>query len=328
MNNTPSPLVSIIMPAYNAEKTISKAIRSVLEQDYKHLELIVVNDGSKDNTSNICLSISDSRIKIINQNNLGLSEARNTGLKAAEGEYISFVDSDDWVDNNFISLLVENAKNNQSELVICGITREYSTYSQQISFKQSFTYNNCLNNNSFLFLFEGGLINSCCNKLYLRDLIINNHLCFSGKELVEDIEFNIQYLLLTRQVCTITECPYHYLMNDKSLTSLVSEDMIKNYMYIQQSFISVLKKENRKYADRFVCHQYVSIYLKYLRKVAYKKLEANDVFHLLKKYTNEPLIRNSFESYTPKNYKEKAILILLKMKFYYPLIRYFQFKSQ
>lgn len=327
MNNTLSPLVSIIMPAYNAEKTISKSIRSVLEQDYKHIELIVVNDGSKDNTSNICLSFSDSRIKIINQNNLGLSEARNTGLKAAEGEYLSFVDSDDWVDNNFISILVDNSRNSQSELAICGMTKEHPSYSQQISFKQSCTYNNCLDSVSFLSLFEGGLINSCCNKLYLRDLIINNHLYFSGKALVEDIEFNIQYLQLVRQVSTISECPYHYLMNDNSLTSLVSEDMIKNYMYIQQTFIGVLKKENRKFADKFVCHQYISIYLKYLRKVAYKKLEANDVFPILKKYTNEPLIYDSFDSYTPKTFKEKVILFLLKNKYYSPIISYFQVKT-
>ncbi len=327
MNSTPAPLVSIIMPAYNAEKTVSKAIRSVLAQDYKNIELIVVNDGSKDNTSNICMSFSDSRLTIINQNNLGLSEARNTGLKASEGKYISFVDSDDWVDRHFISILVENARNSQSELAICGMTKEHPSYSQQISFKQSSTYNNCLDSIPFLSLFEGGLINSCCNKLYLRDLIINNHLCFSGKALVEDIEFNIQYLQLVQQVRTIAKCPYHYLMNDNSLTSLVSEDMIKNYMYIQQSFISVLKKKNRQFADRFVCHQYVSIYLKYLRKVAYKKLEANDVFPILKKYTNEPLIRNSFNSYTPKTFKEKAILYLIKRNYYSPIISYFRVKS-
>lgn len=326
MNRTPSPLVSIIMPAYNAEKTITKAISSVLEQDYKCIELVVVNDGSKDKTSNICMSISDSRIRLINQNNLGLSGARNTGLNAAKGKYISFIDSDDWVDTNFISLLVENAENSQSELTICGMTREHPTYSQHISFKQSSSYNNCLDNIPFLSLFEGGLINSCCNKLYLRNLIIKNNLSFSGKALVEDIEFNIKYLQLVKQVRTIVECPYHYLMNGNSLTSLVSEDMIKNYMGIQQSFISVLKKENKKFADRFVCHQYVSIYLKYLRKVAHKKLKANDVFPILNKYTNKQLIQDAFDSYIAKNIKERVIVILLKRKFYAPIIRYFQVK--
>lgn len=315
------------MPAYNAEKTISKAISSIVKQDYKNIELIVVNDGSKDNTAEICMSFSDSRIKIINQSNLGLSEARNTGLKAVYGEYISFVDSDDWVDNNFISLLVENVQKEQSEFVICGITKEHPTYSKHISFKQSYTYENCLESIPFLSLFEGGLINSCCNKLYLRDLILKNNLLFSGKALVEDIEFNIRYLQLVKKVKTIVECPYHYLVNDNSLTSLVSEDMIKNYLYIHKTFLGVLNKEYKRFADKFVYHQYFSIYLKYLRKVAHKKLNANDVYPLLNKYLNEPLIQNAFDNYTQKNLKEKIISFFVKRKTYYPVVKYFQIKS-
>ena len=326
MNKSPSPLVSIIMPAYNAEQTISKAISSVLRQDFKNIELIVVNDGSIDATVDTCMSFTDSRLRIINQCNLGLSEARNTGLRAAVGEYITFIDSDDWVDENFISLLVKNAQKTLSELAICGIIKEHSTYTQQISFKQASTYNNCLDNISFLSLFEGGLINSCCNKLYLRGLIIENNLFFSGKALVEDIEFNISYLQLVQQVQTIEECPYHYQMNSNSLTSLVSEDMIKNYMDIQKQLLGVLKKENRIIANRFVFHQYFSIFLKYLRKVAFKKLNAKDVFPILDNYLNEPLICNSFDNYNPETLKEKIILFFLKRKFYYPIIIYMKFK--
>ena len=97
------PLVTIIMPAYNAEKTISRAIGSVLKQDYSNIELIVVNDGSTDNTRSVCEQFSDARIKVITQENKGLSGARNTGLSNSKGEFVTFVDSDDLVEYNFIS---------------------------------------------------------------------------------------------------------------------------------------------------------------------------------------------------------------------------------
>ncbi len=93
------PLVSVIMPAYNAEKYISKSIQSVLEQTYQNWQLIIVNDGSKDDTSSIIKCFDDKRIRLIEQENSGVSKARNTGIEYSDGEYIAFLDSDDiWLD--------------------------------------------------------------------------------------------------------------------------------------------------------------------------------------------------------------------------------------
>ena len=154
------PLVTIIMPSYNAQNTISKAIHSVVEQDYYHIELIVVNDGSIDNTEKIAKSIKDDRIIVINQKNKGLSGARNTGLSSAKGDFVTFVDSDDWVDNDFVSSLLNSIFENHADLAICGMIREHPSYKQKLSFNLSGSYPGCLKNEKFLSLFEGGLINS------------------------------------------------------------------------------------------------------------------------------------------------------------------------
>jgi glycosyltransferase involved in cell wall biosynthesis len=114
MNNT--PLISLIIPCYNAEFSLEKCLKSVIEQDYPTLEIIIIDDGSTDNSSKIYEEFQrkDQRIKIIKQENAGVANARNKGIKIANGEYLCFVDSDDWVEKNYCSelyrlLISENA---------------------------------------------------------------------------------------------------------------------------------------------------------------------------------------------------------------------------
>ena len=114
-----NPLVTIIMPAYNAERTISKAIDSVLRQDYSNIELIVVNDGSTDNTKFICSQFHDDRLKVITQDNKGLSGARNTGLEVAQGDYITFVDSDDVLAGNYLWILYDALIKENADISSC-----------------------------------------------------------------------------------------------------------------------------------------------------------------------------------------------------------------
>ena len=101
-------LVSIVMPAFNAEKTIVRAIDSVLKQTYPNIELLIINDGSTDNTSEIVSKYRDSRVALINQGNKGLSGARNTGLENIKGEYVTFLDSDDWCEADFVEKLISS----------------------------------------------------------------------------------------------------------------------------------------------------------------------------------------------------------------------------
>jgi len=114
-----NPLISIIIPVYNVESYLKDCLESVINQTYKNLEIIIINDGSQDNSKEICYNYAkkDSRIKLINKKNEGVSAARNTGMDLATGEYISFIDSDDYIDNDMIEIFYKPEVNNKEKIV-------------------------------------------------------------------------------------------------------------------------------------------------------------------------------------------------------------------
>ena len=122
--------VSVIVPAYNVEGYINDCLESLVNQTLKEIEIIVVNDGSTDRTSEIIskFSAKDSRMKIINQENQGLSAARNNGMQQATGEYIGFVDSDDYIDLDFYEKLYEAAKTNDADISVASILKHKKNY--------------------------------------------------------------------------------------------------------------------------------------------------------------------------------------------------------
>ncbi|WP_338587253.1 glycosyltransferase [Clostridium baratii] len=121
-------LISIIVPVYNVEKYLDKCINSIINQTYKNLEIILINDGSKDNSGEKCecWAQKDNRIKVIHKKNGGLSDARNVGIDNAKGRYISFIDSDDFIDYNMIEILIDNIKKNNCEISVCGYYKTYT----------------------------------------------------------------------------------------------------------------------------------------------------------------------------------------------------------
>ena len=116
-----NPLVSVIIPAYNAENTIESTMSSALSQTYSNIEVVVVNDGSIDNTENVLISKfgNDSRVRVITQINQGVSVARNTGIEQSSGEYIVFLDSDDYLENSFVSTLISLISKSNSDIAFC-----------------------------------------------------------------------------------------------------------------------------------------------------------------------------------------------------------------
>lgn len=173
-------LVSIIVPVFNVEKYLSRCINSLVAQDYKQLEIILVNDGSTDSSMTICKEYEkkDNRIKIINQQNQGLSMARNAGLKLAHGKYICFVDSDDWVEKDYVSYGMNLIKKYKCEMACFGYYLSNGKYKRQMP------------------KLNGKNISGVCNriegqKLLARDVIIASHAWDKvyKKELFDNIRF-------------------------------------------------------------------------------------------------------------------------------------------
>lgn len=215
-----NPLVSIIIPAYNAETTIEKCVRSVISQKYSNIEIIIVNDGSIDNTILKCceLASSDTRIRVIEQKNAGCSAARNAGLKQSKGDYIAFVDADDILDCEFLSKMMSVNDSCDIDLIMCGITFHY--YNPDYQVRRGF------NNTVIVYESEmiptliresccNGMIYSSCNKLYKREIILHANMTFPlHKEPIEDILFNCEYMRFIRSIAVLKECLYIYNKTD------------------------------------------------------------------------------------------------------------------
>lgn len=190
-------MISVIVPVYNMEKYLEKCVRSILDQDYKDIELILVDDGSKDSSPAMCdeFAKQDERIKVIHKANGGQGSARNMGLDIAKGEYISFIDSDDWVEPDMYTNLITIAKENDADLAIC----EVALNEEDGSVLKKKRVNGTLimtKNEAFLHRFDDSEIvtDSPCNKLYKKELFEN--LRYPENRLLEDSA--LMYLILDR----------------------------------------------------------------------------------------------------------------------------------
>lgn len=206
--------VSIIVPVYKAEKYIHQCIDSLLVQTYTNIEVILVDDGSPDNCGKICdeYAAKDSRVKVIHQENGGVSVARQTGINNATGEYSIHADPDDWVEPNMIEELVAKAKADDADMVICDFYRESrfrTTYERQ-------NPGDDLSANAVLrkILFQQ-LHGSCCNKLAKRACY--NRVSFTPEDLciLEDELYNIRILARDIKVSYLPKALYHYRIDNK-----------------------------------------------------------------------------------------------------------------
>ena len=191
--------ISIIVPIYNAKEHLDKCVESILEQTEKNLEIILVDDGSKDNSFEICKKYEkiDQRVKVIHQENAGVSVARNHGIEIAEGEYIGFVDSDDWIEPVMYERLLKEAKETNADVVMCDATTVYSDGKIQADTITQLSKNQVLNKTDFtpsLLLEMAGSAWRCIykNNRYNDKLIKSEGLYFPlGVKFSEDRIFNI-----------------------------------------------------------------------------------------------------------------------------------------
>lgn len=217
------PLVSIIVPVYKAEKYIRQCINSLLAQTYTHIEVILVDDGSPDNCGAICdeYAAKDSRVKVIHQQNGGVSVARQTGIDHATGEYSIHADPDDWVEQNMIEELVAKAKADDADMVICDFYRE----SQNGHIYESQNPGEDLSANTILHrILSRHLHGFCWNKLVRRTCY--SGIGFSPSDLCiwEDELFNIKILSKDIRITYVPKALYHYRVdNSDSLCHAVTD---------------------------------------------------------------------------------------------------------
>ncbi len=279
-----STKVSIIVPVYNTGIYLKECLASLQKQTLKNIEIICVNDGSTDNSEEIIKNFikNDSRFKLINQPNLGQSSARNNGLKTASGEYIGFVDSDDFVDSKMFENLYNNATHFDSDISMCSITMyndqtyEKNTNDSYMSlnlFSQSFDNRSFSYEETLDFIFR--ICVSPCNKIYKNSFIKNNKFRFEDGLSFEDNVFFLDTYTNTKKISLIREPLYFYrFTSNTSCSHLSKHDRKKLDFFKVLELQERILKEKNLYKD---IEDYFQKTKKNTLKYWYKKIENNNI---------------------------------------------------
>lgn len=246
--NTNKPLISIIIPVYNIEEYIEKCLYSIIDQSYKNLQIIVVDDGSNDNTGRICDKIAetDARISVIHQNNQGVVSARTSGIKKAKGEFVSFIDGDDWIDLEMYSFMIENIDG--CDLISTGIFREMAPEYYTIKYDEFLEgkYENDSLNEIFSKMiyeekthivqpFTPWLFNKLFKTDLVKDILLKED---TSLKYGEDSIILYQYLLHIDSLKICHKCFYHYRYREESAihkTDIYAIDKISSVYRVLES---------------------------------------------------------------------------------------------
>lgn len=204
--------VSLIIPVYNVEKYLCKCMESAIGQTLKYIEIIIVNDGSTDNCASIIeeYAARDERVKVINQENKGLSAARNTGIMVAKGEYLAFLDSDDWVTPGFLEKMYNTAKEKDADIVICNHTKVVEGV-VEFPVKRHFRSDEITSFEALRKVISDTEIKSFAwDKLYKRSLFTQNDISYPQGLYFEDMATTFKLFYYSSKIATIKDCLYYY----------------------------------------------------------------------------------------------------------------------
>lgn len=204
------PMISVIVPVYNAEKTLDRCLESINNQSYSEFEVILINDGSKDNSDKICDKYvnENQRFKVIHTSNCGVSSARNTGIRHIQGKYVMFVDSDDYIYPDYFETYIKHAEENQREVVIGGLLRKENERIEKMILTPIGEVSGCIWNNICIKPEGYGYI---AGKMIVAKVIKDNHIRLNEKMYSqEDLDFNLSVYEKCSKIELIDYAGYEY----------------------------------------------------------------------------------------------------------------------
>ncbi len=211
--------ITVVVPIYNTAATLQRCVNSVLAQTFEDFELILINDGSKDNSDELCRKYAenDSRIRYIFQENRGLSAVRNRGIDLSQSEYICFLDSDDYIDNGCLEFMLSRAQKTTADIVLCSYFIENNAKATPIEVTEAVLSKE--NINSYIVdLKAKNVFDPAWNKLYRLAFLKSSGVRMPEGEYFEDTAFNLNLLKFNPKICVYNRCFYHYVMNVGSIT--------------------------------------------------------------------------------------------------------------
>lgn len=326
--------VSVVIPVYNVSEYLDECISSVCKQTMKNIEIIIIDDGSTDNSADICKKWEkkDNRIIFICGPNYGVSTARNKGIEVSKGKWIAFVDSDDWTEPNYLELLYENAEKNNADVSICGFFYNYPDdelisghYNSDMLFQgkeeirqiqiQVMARKMCkMKNNS------GDRVGAPWGKLFNAKLIKSNGISYiPALKRSQDIVFSLYVLEIAEKISYVNIPAYHYRITEGSACNKYSEQILTNvnaYLNEIQNFIYKYHKNDIFFQDAFYTKVCTSIH-KCMFQYFFHKQYPNS-FSIMKKeledYISQPVFSDAMNYVKYKNLdkKEKIFVFCLK----------------
>lgn len=328
------PKVSIVIPVFNSEKFVARCIESILAQTYADWQLVLVNDGSQDASLKICKEYAskDNRILVIDQKNQGVGTARNVGMKLATGEYIQFIDSDDYITEFMIERMVAPFLNNSEiSMSMCSYYECFSKSRNLISVQNEDKACNGEDLAKYMLLAgTKAIFNPPWNKMFSKKILSDNNLEFPKQmSLGEDFIFNIEYIKKSSSIYVVCEPLYFYMNeNSDSLTKRKRPDLWENEKIMFRSYYSFFsdKDEYSKYKDNAFEHLVYSarIYLSYIfltEKTGTMRMQA------IKNLAKDTEFIDALEKAECKAMVNKILVSLFKKRMYAVLYLFFGFKN-
>lgn len=323
-------LISIITPVYNVEdKYLKECLKSIINQTYKNIELLLIIDKKDIKNYNICNTFKnkDKRIKIITVENKGVSSNRNIGIKKTKGKYIAFVDSDDYIEKDYIEKLYKNIIETNSEISFCGTYVEYKNKTfKNYYFKKNKTYKGEEKEILYLQIISkspyGNNLKTRCGsvwgKLYIKDFIIKNNLYFDVELIrMEDSIYNLNAFNKASQISYINELLYHYRKRANSLSNKYDINVIEQFELFFKKLNNFKKNKSNKITDSINARICVSIY-SYIRLYIFNKnnnIKLKEKINILLNTINKDIYKNSLKEVN-KHYltlSQKIFIFLIKL---------------
>ncbi|NIK78176.1 glycosyltransferase involved in cell wall biosynthesis [Paenibacillus castaneae] len=315
-------LISIIVPIYNAEQYLARCVNSIINQTYKNIEIVLVNDGSQDSSGVICdeFADKDNRIKAIHISNKGVSHARNVGIDNTSGNYIQFVDSDDYIEPNMVELLVKYITDHDVDLIICGHTsidannnlEERARMNDAIYSSKNEIYFKLLDcrNSSFM--------NPPWNKLYKSNIIKTYNIRFDENiSLGEDFIFNLNYTKYIVSMATLDLQLYNYWK--ESNISLTTKYRSDNWGIMRLWFIKYKELLNDKYFINKYENQINGFILKCIQITLSATFNSNNIskeegLRVIESIMKDDITTEALKNIEPIGLNSKIILFCFKKK--------------
>ena len=257
----PASLISIIVPVYNAALTLSKCVRSLTSQTFRNIEILLINNGSTDNSWSICLELAskDSRVKAIDHLEKGVSSARNRGVQVASGEYVVFVDADDWIDNNVCEVFANENRLHNYDLFCFSAQYHKANNSlksflhaesiPQLSIAQKEELQiKVLAPNAPCFNYKTStrFLGSVWGKFYKKDVLTKHNLRFATETIIsEDVLFNTLALDYFDRIGYTKDCFYHYTQQTNSAQNRYRPNSEKHFTFIIKEILAWLLRKNK-----------------------------------------------------------------------------------